>query len=418
MGLIHSRAAAWGLCVATLGLLAPARSGVAQSRAARTSSRPAPATHPAQETPATTREEALWQRIRALTQPVPATQPYEKWFAAAQGQRGALLGRVQLYLTLYPGGTHRDEAVRLELSTLFELGTLGDRGLGPLSERVAAYLQQPPSQAVLEEAAYWEILCRRWADTTELARPRAETGEPAGPRAGANQAGERPASAPTSAPALVADARLLAAYRDYVARYPRSRYVPRMASLLFDDAARRADRDAMRDIVAALRASFPDHALTAALEGQWQCVQAVGRPFWLTFQTADNRQVDTRTYQGAPVLIVVWAGFDAGARACVQSVERFRAAYPNLRVVGVNLDDTAEQAAAAARKLAVSWPQFCDGLGWGGEFVRTWGVRHIPLVFVVDRDGRLIGSAGEEGWEALTREALRPAAPATSQPAG
>ncbi len=398
-------AAAWGFGIAAVGALAVVPCARAQSQAGDPPTRPASATQSAQEVLATAREQEFWESILALTRSTPATQPYESWFAAARAQRRALLARVQLFLTLYPGGVHRDEAIRIELNTLFELGTLGTGGTAPTSsdggddlaalrERVQAYLRNPPSQAALEEAAYWDILCRRSVATTEPTRT----------PAGSNELGEQPASEASSAP-VVGAGDLLAAYRDYVARFPRSRYVPRLASLIFDDAVARGDQDALRSIVAALRASFPDHATTAALAGHWQRVQAVGRPFWLTFRTAENREVDTRTYQGDPVLIVVWAGFHAAARRCVQDVARFQRAYPDLRVVGVSLDDTAEQATAAARELAVSWPQLYDGLGWGGEFVRTWGIRRIPLVLAIDRDGRLLGSAGEEGWEALARAA-------------
>jgi len=323
-------------------------------------------------------EDRLWQDIRALTQSAPATQPYDAWFAAAERRLATLLAQVESYLTLYPGGTHRDEAIRLQLASLYELGTLRGGNLDPLRQRVAEYLRAPPSDAALHEAAYWEILCRRTAATQT-----------------------------TSAPAAAPDADLVGAYRTYIERYPRSRYVPRLATLVFEDALRRGDRAAMRAIVELLKQHFPDHAATATLAAQENRTEAVGRPFWLAAVTVDGRALDTRQYVGSPVLIVVWADFDAAARNCVQRIEEFRTAHPDLRVVGVALDDGAERTAAASRSLNLDWPQFNDRLGWGGEFARTWGVRRIPMVFAIDREGRLAGSTGDEGWEKLAVQVLR-----------
>ena len=364
---------------------------------------------PADTAPRTTitaAEEALWQRVAALEQASPATQPYEKWFATAEQNRAALLDHVRLYTTLYPGGAHRDDAIRIELATLFELGTLRGGDLQPLCERVTEYLGAPPSQAAEHEAAYWEIICQRlWhrlpacVFTDKLPVPHTQ------PVAQASSLClHRQDAGATPWPSLDADLR--AACRVYVERYPRSRHVPRLAGLLFEDAARRGDREDMRAAVECLGTHFPNHAATRAVLGEWNREESVGRSFWLACRTVDGRTLDTREYLGQPVVIVVWAGFDAAARQCVQKIEQFRKAHADLHVVGVSVDETVEATAAAGRELEIDWPQFNDGLGWGNEFVRSWGVTRLPYVFVVDRQGRLAGATAGDGWEAWARRSL------------
>ena len=322
-------------------------------------------------------EEELWQSITVLTERAPTTQPSDDWFSVAERQRVALRDRVQLYLTVYPGGAHRDAAIRIELATLFEIGTLRGGALEPLCKRAAQILAAPPSEAAEHEAAWWRIVCER-------------RGLPA--------ATTRPASQPPRRDAT--DPALLNAYRDYVRNYPRSRHVPRLATLLFEDAQRRGDRAAAQAAVRHLGTHFPDHAATRALLAEWNREEAVGQPFRVMFRTADGELIDTRQYAGQPLLIVVWAGFDRTARKCVARIEKHRRAHPDVRVVGVNLDETGDQMAAACQDLGISWPQWYDGLGWGAEFARTWGVRRIPWVFVVDREGRLLGSGSDDSWEA------------------
>ena len=62
--------------------------------------------------------------------------------------------------------------------------------------------------------------------------------------------------------------------------------------------------------------------------------------------------------------------------------------------------------AATADDLDLRWPQFNDGRGPANQFAQTWGVDRVPLVFVIDRRGRLLGSSGNDAWKALAGKAL------------
>lgn len=328
------------------------------------------------------REERLWDQIVTLRDRAPTTQPFENWFASALTNKRALAERVRLYLTLYPGGAHRDDAVRLELATLFETASLSGGDYAPLRERVDRYLSSPPNAAALHEAAYWKILCDRLAGSNTATQP-----------------ASMPASLPTTEP--------LEAYRRYVRRYPHSRHVPRLATILFEDAARRGERAEMRELVDLMSRAFPKHLTTEGLAARLRREDATGKLFWLAFRDADGRSVDTRELAGRPVLIVVWAAYDEAARRCASEVEALRREHPELAVVGVNLDATRAAMSAATAELGLDWPQFNDELGRANSFARRWGVRRIPRVFAIDRSGRLVGSASQSEWKRLAFVALK-----------
>jgi thiol-disulfide isomerase/thioredoxin len=327
------------------------------------------------------RDEALWQEILSLSRAVADTRPHAADVEAALRPRRRLLESTRVYSTSYPGGPRRDQVVRLELKTLFEIGALAGGDFEPLRAQVQGYLARPPSEAALHEAAYWKIRCDRLA-------------------------GAAAASQPASAPITSDDASLLAAYRDHIARYPRSRYVPQMATELFDAAARAGQLEEQRRLVGLLAEEFEEHAVTRLLTAQLDRQQAVGTPFSLAFQTAAGEAVDTADWRGRPVLIVVWAGFCERCRGLLPEVEALRAAHPRLAVVGVNLDESVRQMDAACRELGVDWPQFNDALGWANRFARRWGVRRIPLVFAVDSAGRLVGFGGAGTWRDLAEAVL------------
>lgn len=366
-----------------LSLAATASAAAPAGGAGEPSAPPAAAPPRAVPTP----EEALWRRTLALQVEAATTQPLGEWFAATLRQRQALLDGIRLYQTLYPGGAYRTEAVRLELATLYELCVLKGGTLGPLRQRVQEYLRGGGADdPAVWEAAYWDIICRR-------AVPPAAT------------------TLPATAPGLPPDEPLLSAYREYLERYPRSPYVPRLAVLLFEAAQRAGDAPQMQRLVELLERHFAEHAATATLAAQWRREQAVGRPFWITFDRPPEPRVDTRELVGRPVLVLVWSAADADGRRLAQRVEQFRQRHPRLGVVGVNVDMRRAVMTAAVAELGLPWPQFHDGLGLANRFAREWGVRRTPAVFVIDAAGRLAGFCEDDRWERLAAEALRETGP-------
>jgi hypothetical protein len=327
-------------------------------------------------------EEELWAGIVELQAEPLDTAASTLWFDTAEVRRRVLLERLRLYQSLYPGGVHAIAAARLELSTLYELGVLAGGQWRPLCARVAEHLRTfGPEHPNAAEAAYWQRLCRaqRTPETT---------------------------TQPTTQRMLEGAPELRAAQRQHFATYPHSRHAPRLARVLFEAAARDGDEEEMGAIVAALTQHFPDHAETVTLAGQLRRRQAVGQLFWLAEQQADGVLIDTRASTGVPVLIVVWSAHDDRARQCVLAVEEHRRANPETQVVGVNLDVSKTIMAAACAELGIEWPQFNDGLGRANVFARRWGVERVPHVFVIDRRGRLCGSAHDDTWQELAARAL------------
>lgn len=340
----------------------------------------------AESQPLPTPEEQLWERITALRRraATPATQPAQNVMKAAERQRAILLQQLELYLRLFPGGRHYTEAVRLELNTRFELATLDGESLTPLCRKAAAYLADPTtSEEVRQEAAYWQIVCQGLQ-----ARRSAPASQPADEERESQPADEERES-------------LQARYSDYVTSFPRSPYTPQLSALLFAEAERTGDAAAMKLLVERLQAHFATNPITRTLAGRLRRQEAVGRPFWLDCETTDGSRLDTRRWLGKPVAIVVWSSADAHRTALLEQITACQQAHPDLRLIGVNLDFELAEMEATCARLGVTWPQCNDGRGPANQFALEWGVDEPPVVFVLDRQGRLLGAAGTDAWAPL-----------------
>lgn len=324
-------------------------------------------------------EELLWQQVQSCQSLPSATENYATWCSAAIARRQVLLAAVRRYLTLYPGGQHRLRAVELELSALYDLASLGAGDFSALSARVDWYLRHTPSTDPVHcEAAWWDILCSRFNDPAQTPH-----------------AADRP------------DRRMLTAWAEYLTRYPRSRHVPRLAAELFDDAEARGDCERLRQIVELLANEFPDDPITRRLKGRLGRIEAIGRPFWLAGDLPDGGQIDTRSYLGQPVLIVAWDPQEERARQLVAQVRDYCRSRRQFKCVGVSLAASRRELMQACAGLELDWPQFDDNLGPANGFARQWGIDACFCVFVVDPEGRLVGSAEDETWRELADRTLR-----------
>jgi hypothetical protein len=51
------------------------------------------------------------------------------------------------------------------------------------------------------------------------------------------------------------------------------------------------------------------------------------------------------------------------------------------------------------------WPQFFDGKGWGNKLAVKYGVNSIPMTYLLDAQGKILGSSlrGEALEEAVSK---------------
>ena len=325
----------------------------------------------------TSPDETMWAAIEALARSTPASQPFEARFDRELSRRRALLEKTRSYLRIYPGGHRRDEAIALELETLFEIGTLsGDYTL--LAERIRGLESAPPSDAARAEAAWWQIHCDR-----------------------AQATATRPAATSLEA----SDAEVLAAFRSYAARFPDSRHALRALLRLAHDALDRGEQEQAAGWVGQLEARFADNALVAGVAARLRMARNVGQPFTVVLTSIDGAKIDTGALAGNVVIICIWDSTRPASRETAREVEAFLAAAPSRRAVGVCIADSVESTRRAIRDLTISWPQCNDGLGRGGELVRRWGVRSMPGFIVIDPQGRLAGCADKSDWRKLAERA-------------
>jgi thiol-disulfide isomerase/thioredoxin len=142
---------------------------------------------------------------------------------------------------------------------------------------------------------------------------------------------------------------------------------------------------------------FPDHRFTGMLKGQLRQMEAVGKPFELSFDDAiTGKKVDMSEFKGKVVMIDWWATWCGPCVAELPHVKEIYKKYKDqgFEIIGVSLDYPEARGGLKALKDFVAkndmpWPQYYQGNGWDSTFSSSWGIMSIPNVFLVDKEGIL-----------------------------
>jgi thiol-disulfide isomerase/thioredoxin len=141
-----------------------------------------------------------------------------------------------------------------------------------------------------------------------------------------------------------------------------------------------------------------------------QELQRLGLPLELSFTALDGRAVSLAQLKGKVVLLDFWS---TTCVPCIRELPDLKKLYSKyqsrgLECIGISLDSNKQQLERFIQRQEIAWPQFYEPAGPTNWIAVEFGIRSIPVIWLVDRQGRLrclSEPAGLDGTiEALLKE--------------
>lgn len=132
----------------------------------------------------------------------------------------------------------------------------------------------------------------------------------------------------------------------------------------------------------------------------------VGKPApAITLKSLDGRSLDTRTMLGEVVIVTFWATWCPPCREELPLLADYAKAHAGqgLRVIALSLNSADELAEVRRLAATLGFPVGLLANPWVPGYGRIW---HIPVSFVVDRQGRLAYNGWDDSKPELTAAKL------------
>ncbi|HCL84442.1 MAG TPA: alkyl hydroperoxide reductase [Chitinophagaceae bacterium] len=120
---------------------------------------------------------------------------------------------------------------------------------------------------------------------------------------------------------------------------------------------------------------------------------AVGNPAPdFSSKDVNGRTVSLASFRGKYVLLDFWASWCGPCRLenpnIVKAYHQFH--DKGFDILGVSLDETRPEWLQAIKKDGLNWTQVSDLKGWQAEVVSQYGIKAIPMNFLLDKNGIII----------------------------
>ncbi|HZC34977.1 MAG TPA: TlpA disulfide reductase family protein, partial [Chthoniobacterales bacterium] len=132
-----------------------------------------------------------------------------------------------------------------------------------------------------------------------------------------------------------------------------------------------------------------DQQVVEAARARLAKFQLLGKPLDLRFTATDGTAVDLAQLRGKVVLIDFWASWCPDCVRELPEIQRLDHAYraSGLVILGISLDRDRQAMGNFLAKKGINWPIYFDGKGRDNTYAVQYGVRRIPEIWVINKEG-------------------------------
>ncbi|MHC4269617.1 MAG: redoxin domain-containing protein [Planctomycetota bacterium] len=131
------------------------------------------------------------------------------------------------------------------------------------------------------------------------------------------------------------------------------------------------------------------------------------------FHTTDYKgnKISLSEYEGKIIVMHFWATWNDKCLEGFSDVKKLYRKFkgPDVQFIGISRDDQIDDLKGFVLQKNIDWPQIFEGMRHKGMMSKLYDVHQIPIIFVLDQDGRVqyIGNSNEKITQIITTLIVR-----------
>ncbi len=131
------------------------------------------------------------------------------------------------------------------------------------------------------------------------------------------------------------------------------------------------------------------------------------------FYTKDyeGNSISLSKFEGKIIIMNFWATWND---LCLEKLSEIKELYrklkgPDVQFIGISRDDDIDNLKGVVLQKNIKWPQIFEGMRYKGMMSKLYDVNKIPIIFVLDQQGRVqyIGNSKEKITQVVTTLIVR-----------
>lgn len=120
----------------------------------------------------------------------------------------------------------------------------------------------------------------------------------------------------------------------------------------------------------------------------------------------DGNPLSLSRFEGKIIVMNFWATWND---LCLEKLSEIKQLYrklkgPDVQFIGISCDDEIDDLKGVILQKNIAWPQIFEGMRYKGMMSKLYDVRNIPMIFVLDQEGRVqyIGNSKDKITQIVT----------------